>query len=696
MSTQSTLRSILALSALSAPLFAQTALNLSPVQSPFKNQGSRRSCICFSAIAALEAAYRRAGYGTLDLSEEFADNVLNKQFWIHPNWNNANGPAPVLSTAGADRSENQLATTGGGVGALVLEALSTGAAVPAESDMPYVPYNRSLKPHADYTHVHWRSQRNSNTWNLDHSILPRKALTAPLYYRGKGFVRMSKPNDATQIEAVLRKGREVVIDFYTGGYMRNGVWTRKTESLSGLDSHSMLVVGYDRRSANPKDWFFICKNSWGATHAMPNGYTHISYEYLERYVSSGAYVTGVQAPRAWPELAAVGRWNLAFDGHRGTLDIYHIPGTAEHSMGHLKVVDRRLGTFYDKNGVAHRVNGQINGNRVEFWFKGSQPNMRWDEQRQTPTLGRRFIYYITDPASGEMSGWHEDRVGTTNNPRWGGYARVPATINGEEGFLDPVFNNAQPVQPEMYGGLWELRSEDLRMQVNIVRRNDALLSATQRSTYAGFEAVAIDHNGGRRSFVAMVERARPAVLKMDFSHPTRGRVQLEGYMLSHQRGVAAGHGTHGSPQIRSGFLIHRLGSSTTPGVKTTYGRACRGRAGLPQHQIQGVATLGQKISFDLHRAAPSRLAFLAIGNQTRKLDLAILGAPGCHLYNNNLITLGLKTNVNGSVGLPASIPTQQSLLGFFMASQFGVADPGANAAGLVTSNGMTLKLGGVR
>ena len=78
----------LATVALAAPLQAQTptSFNLIADQTPIKNQGNRTTCITFAALAALEAAYARAGYRNLDLSEEF-QNYVGKLFWLHTDWN---------------------------------------------------------------------------------------------------------------------------------------------------------------------------------------------------------------------------------------------------------------------------------------------------------------------------------------------------------------------------------------------------------------------------------------------------------------------------------------------------------------------------------------------------------------------------------------------------------------------------------
>ena len=55
-----------------------------------------------------------------------------------------------------------------------------------------------------------------------------------------------------------------------------------------------------------------------------------------------------------------------------------------------------------------------------------------------------------------------------------------------------------------------------------------------------------------------------------------------------------------------------------------------------------------------------------------------------------LIHLGGKLNSAGTVKVPAPIPVQASLLGVTAYVQFGLGDPGANAAGLITSSALKL------
>lgn len=84
--------------------------------------------------------------------------------------------------------------------------------------------------------------------------------------------------------------------------------------------------------------------------------------------SSEASPRRTRLPSSRPCGRAIGRWQLSFDGWRGELDLYHLPGMSDpwfEDMGFVNVDDRRLGTFYDAAGNAFKVNGQVFFNFVE-------------------------------------------------------------------------------------------------------------------------------------------------------------------------------------------------------------------------------------------------------------------------------------------------------------------------------------------
>lgn len=345
-------------------------VDLRPNQTPIKDQGVRGSCTYFGATAALEAAYKKAGYGNLNISEEFW-SVMGKALGIHPNWSD------ILD---ANYRENQFAGTQGG-GSLLL--YNQGFRVPLETDVPYRPI--------DYVPDHWASvnQKEANDWNF--SLFTRNVLQAPVYYGARSAVDFADEllNDAAEYERLLALGFEVSIH---------------------RDAHNLLLVGFDKTDpANPS---FFLKNSWGPLGGDPTIYCERRpyAAVLDGGIVKAEYLTNVTEPGPWPELTFQGRWNLNFDGHRGTLDIYHMPG-----MGIIPVPDVpdcRLGVFYDPSGNAFRVNGSVSGNRIEFWFNNARPNLPWNE-----LSGRRFVFYL-EPTVNVMTGMQYDSDGRS----YGGYA----------------------------------------------------------------------------------------------------------------------------------------------------------------------------------------------------------------------------------------------------------------------------------
>ena len=380
----------LAVLCISSALFAQTPtrVDLRARQTPFRDQGGRRTCTTFCSIAALEAAYKRANYGNLDLSEEFL-NYMTKMFWL-----SNSTPSNTL------QRDNQASWGAGGSGPDLLGMLS-GTPIPVETAMPYQKFGYAAPNRSNA--AFWALQKNVNDWGLDPRNLPRGALRASRYYGVRTFAKTAGNNTAS-IEAILASGREVVWGFQPNGnivthrnYSSTGTKTNpavwRTSSKRANDSHCMLIVGYDRSRQ-----YFICKNHWAKSGRSADGFSYISYSYLRSYGSTANYITSILTPKSRPELAFIGRYNIAFDGHRGTLDITHMPGAMQWRFNRdgVKQVDRRIGTFFDAKGKAFRVNGSISGRRIVFWFKSTRPAMTFDEQRGTTAGGRRFVYYLAN------------------------------------------------------------------------------------------------------------------------------------------------------------------------------------------------------------------------------------------------------------------------------------------------------------
>jgi len=360
-------------------------VDLSANQTPLKKQGSRTTCIVFASVAALEAAYNRAGYGKLDLSEEFL-NHIGKMMWLDPKWNE-------VVAKGEDGREAQVGAFAGGDGVQYLERLANGLSVPLSAAMPYHPRNFTQRDHPYFANK-WTSpfwtQRRTDDVNFDVNFLPQAALVQPLYYSVKHFSRVAG-RDPNAIEAVLADGQEVVWDFREANRSQDAViWVPCSPGQQHClgPSHAMLIIGYDRRDPDPSRRYFLVKNSWGPTK-WPDGYTRISYAYLRAYGKNAGYITEVKRPRPWPELAFIGRWKLSVDGRRGELDIYHVPGVGQWLLdtqgGH--VTDRRIGSFYDESGKSYRVNGRMAADQIEFYIDPKHPDARYDQ-----LSGRRFKY----------------------------------------------------------------------------------------------------------------------------------------------------------------------------------------------------------------------------------------------------------------------------------------------------------------
>jgi hypothetical protein len=369
-------------------------VDLGPNQTPLRKQGGRTTCIVFASTAALEAAYGRAGYGKLDLSEEFL-NHFGKMLWLDPKW-------AELRTRGPDAREGQVGAFAGGDGVQYLERLANGLRVPTDTVMPYHPRNFTAADHP-YLANKWDSifwtQRRADDVNFDSQLLPLAALSQRVYYSVRRFARIGG-RDTDAIEAALAQAKEVVWDFHVAGNRGQGtvIWTPCNPGqprCSKGTSHAVLIIGYDRRAADPRQHYFLVKNSWGPTQ-WPDGYTRISYDYVRAYGANAGYIVEVDRPGPWPELAFIGRWNLRFEGHKGVLDIYHIPGVGQWLLdqkgGHVR--DLRIGTFYDERGAAFRVNGRMNGDHIEFYVNLANPAARYDELG-----GRRFEFTLKEMTS---------------------------------------------------------------------------------------------------------------------------------------------------------------------------------------------------------------------------------------------------------------------------------------------------------
>lgn len=522
------------------------SVDLRPNQTAIRNQGGRTTCITFAAAAAMEAAYKRAGYGDLDFSEQFI-NHMGKTFWLHPHWSD-------IAAKGEDGSEGQVGAFGGGGGVGYVIQMSRGFMTPLESVMPYRATDYTAADFAGLANAwdsaYWNKQRRMSDFNLDPRFLPTAALKANQYYSVRSVTAISDPRNTATLEAVLASGKEVVWDHMvanTDGEM----WTscRPGQASCPRGAHSMILVGYNRTHADPNKHYFIGKNSWGPSgHAGSGGFTYLSYDFVRRNGINANYITAINPPRPWLDLSFIGRWGLVFDGHRGQLDFYHLPGqsTAIWEGYGVTTADRRLGAFYNPAGRAYKVNGRTIGQQVLFRLDDANPNARWDELG-----GREFSYIMAKYSALDiMAGFHRDLDGST----YAGYAVrgssiIPAGVSTPRPFGLTSFQNSR----------WMMYHGPGSHVLNIGVRNDALLTAEERTKFFAY-AGTIVAAGTTHNAVILQSKTNMALLNVRslslFGEPAWGNGMFIQH-LNHVAGNMAGHIFYGAGTQHGVVLVRQ-------------------------------------------------------------------------------------------------------------------------------------------
>ena len=361
------------------------AVDLSGAQTPVRNQWGRGNCFIHATVAAMEAAYKRAGHGDLDLSELFSD-YMGQLFFLETVEMNGRWYTTAMRVPAAAERETSIQSDH----AMSVESGMPGMvlAIPEERHFPYNPRPLDLGGHADKNDPFWALQFTVGSFNLDPAHLPFSALSAPRYYRIRSVEWLPKEDarNPAALEAVLAGGHEVMWDFRLAGDLSGPVWKFAGPAGDAIP-HRMLLIGYDR--SNPRQPYFIAKNSWGDVGVFRSNdcLTRIEYAYLE-YGEWASYVSAVEPPRPWPELRFLGRWHLGFGARSGLLDLYHLPGMMRRDFEHnqfrdeagRQLEDRRLGTFYENGDPqrAFRVNGAVRGHDLVLHVDFDNPAARWD------------------------------------------------------------------------------------------------------------------------------------------------------------------------------------------------------------------------------------------------------------------------------------------------------------------------------
>jgi len=440
-------------------------VSLAADQTSIKNQQDRNTCTRFAIIAGIEAAYKRAGYGDLDLSEQYF-NHLGKTTWLHP-FEGESRPRGVW--------ESQLGlTAGGGVYGV---ALLMRYGLPPESDAIYRHSNQFPYAFGDYGNIRQTgdnpyimsgltrqdvTQREMDDFNLEDTAttwqipgnytftpLSNTALTDAQYgVTGYQICPAGRVHDISWWENVLAMGYEIEFQCNVYDDVVDGVWVaRDMQEGDRGGSHAMCMVGYDRR--DPAHPYFIVKNQWGESNFIKLDYGWVTHTY-DGTMTNAVFITGIADPSSQPykAQAALGRWTVETDLYSdpATLDIFR--QSAYFDSSELNgYQDRRVGELYDVSGNPYKVNGFAFPNFLQWYLDFSNPNADYDA-----TGGNEFFGYfnIADPTL--MAGYYQ----TTGGETYGFYGHKGGTINSRSLFTslgsDDVFlGRWEIIHPEVEG-----------------------------------------------------------------------------------------------------------------------------------------------------------------------------------------------------------------------------------------------------
>lgn len=163
-----------------------------------------------------------------------------------------------------------------------------------------------------------------------------------------------------------------------------------------------------------------------------------------------------------------------------------------------------------------------------------------------------------------------------------------------------------------------------------------------------------------------------------------------------------GLGNHGTRIDRADLqaAIAAVRRGKTCGEYTTFGRGCRGSAGQPTLSATGRPDVGGRVTLRVDNLRPGQPGTLFFGVSDtswlggRKLPekLDWIGMTGCTQYASTEGAVALATGT-GRVVFAFDVPKSPVLVGGVVFQQYAAADPGANRAGVVSSNAGRMRIG---
>lgn len=392
---------------------------------PIRDQSERYTCVSFATLAAVEAMYKRLNpikYANIDLSEQYVNHV-QKMVSL------SEDPVPI-----ADFRENQHGAWGGSNPNYLVRLFTSWYSIPPENLLPYIPgasYENTNEPD-DNPQIDWRDQsvkqRVINDFNLDPGRWSVDTIKGATYGIASycSFPK-SKLNDIHYYKSVLAAGFDIIFNIKIMSpdpNPNNDIWQPGTVEEG---THAMTMVGYDEERQ-----VFIVKNSWGYDNPAEKGFTLVSFDYITGgYVEEAVYITAIREDTTTlhsPEQLFLGRWKMDHNGKKGILDIFRLPHFYEWPSGKE---DLRIGTYFDQNGNAYRVNGSIDPNKhkLDFYI-----DFIYRSQNYHGRKGQKFTAYLFTRDPMNMAGEYVE----TDGKKYGFYATkenyyssapVPGEIN---------------------------------------------------------------------------------------------------------------------------------------------------------------------------------------------------------------------------------------------------------------------------
>ena len=522
---------------------AQERISLDAWQTPIRDQQDRNTCSAFTVVAALEAAFNRAGYDDVELSEQFLHHI-GKQQYLYPWHDNDEEPTQ-------DGYENSIGIRGNAGVSDTLSRIMFYGGVPLEEYAPYRWSNwgphgwRDLeRTNQDGDDPYVTSDRDGsilqstvNSYNMEHEPttyqIPGEKTFAPLpqeaienaVYSITGYVNASSSErrDPTWYEWRIAEGYEILgsFNFLRTGPDDDGVLHPRDrgEDESNV-MHAMLIVGYDRQ--DPDNPYFIVKNSWGES-----GYIKLSYDFAhgdkDGEIRAASYITGVTStsPHDPRPILYIGGWRIVRDGAGGLLDIHRRSGYyAPSRLGGDD--DNRLGAHF-RLGETYRVNGWIGDDgTAEFYIDQDFGNLPYGALE-----GDRHEAHIHPEKATLMAGSYYD----PNDVRRPFYANKGEHWQGVYRFDD--------LWHDSFLGQWEVHSAAGDGFVHVEGVNES------ENSFVG-ASVSPDTPGGE-FFMAMSGSVNPATQEISFTLPTSTWVDepasFEGQIHAESPGTISGLAT---------------------------------------------------------------------------------------------------------------------------------------------------------